>query len=333
MWFHFLRLTVPALGVVAIFVGSDASAAEQRCGELGSACTCSEPLNSDQFALSGQLADPADSTTKECRGIGDAPEHNYPVDASQTDGLPSSVDYVWRSQVNSTGGGRLNGVEQRSSDARRLCIRYYVRYSSDYQPKDKNVGGTCEANKATQLDIGGGGGRCTMHNRGATTADPNDTFRIATKNDWTTGNNNLNSQGNLIFSDCKKEWCRYEVCMSGDLAAGRNISIDGYVVGLSSGKKLTWPRTQVGDCRAGGHVRTTWIMNLYRQGTCAGHKWFSHAMQAEWDVDKGQYIGPAVEIEGDGAVPSPSGGSGSGSDPDSGEPDLGAPGKPVVIDP
>ncbi len=49
-----------------------AFAAEQRCGELGSNCVCSEPLNTNSIVWNSGTGNPNDSTpaTKECSAIG-----------------------------------------------------------------------------------------------------------------------------------------------------------------------------------------------------------------------------------------------------------------------
>ena len=47
---------------------------EQRCGELGDSCICSEPMNTNMFSAFGSSwQNPADSTAKECSMVDDGP--------------------------------------------------------------------------------------------------------------------------------------------------------------------------------------------------------------------------------------------------------------------
>jgi len=62
----FLLSALAAVATTAVLIYSLAIAAEQRCGELGANCVCSEPLNTTNLVYSGAWYNPGDSTTKEC---------------------------------------------------------------------------------------------------------------------------------------------------------------------------------------------------------------------------------------------------------------------------
>ena len=103
------------------------NAAEQRCTELGSSCSCSEPLNTTSYTADpngdGRWINPSDSPpATQCEGeLGSAGSwyrntHAKPEPAQQ---MPagSSVATVWR---NSASGGisRIIGSKPKSSRPR-----------------------------------------------------------------------------------------------------------------------------------------------------------------------------------------------------------------------
>jgi hypothetical protein len=140
------------------------------------------------------------------------------------------------------------------------------------------------------------------------------------------------------------------MCISGPFATGAgNFVVEGYAMclgGPSKGVQHLWQRTNLGRPPSGwntaayaGNFR---IINGARDhlcdGPCQGARQESHAMLASWTSDAlGQFIGPAVEVEGGNAAPveveggdsappppPPPGGSGS---------ELGKPGTPTYTNP
>jgi hypothetical protein len=276
-------------------------AEEQRCRELANICLASEPMNTDDYQL-GVCKDPedidfADSTTIEATRAWTRCASSTPVLAASV-GLPmvgAPISYVM--QV-SGGIGTFSLTGGWTSATRRLCARAYRRFSSNYAGF-----GTCEANKQQEFVFGGGA--AIQHSESGL-----DQFIL-----WAGGmsdpppGNELDTSGpHLVIADCASNWCRQEICISGNVAAGTGISLEGRVdqVGVANPKQMSWVKTPVGD--GPGPLTDVWAALAYRQrcGAPQGYAYLSHVMVAAWDADQGQYIGRAIEIEGpDGPPPTP----------------------------
>jgi len=289
-----------------------ASAAEKRCNDLGANCVCSEPLNTSSYvAASSNGWNPADSTTKECNnGYALWVRGDWSPQSASGLGLPSGIQYVARrgpeSGSDSTQLAGRTGVV--TSATRRVCVRFYTRYSSDYQAKNLPV---CEANKFSEFAFGGANAlfhwdwaesraeRFTVINwDGNGDGKPDASY-------------NLTKSGPLTIEDCRNQWCYAEMCASGPIQTGADIYAEGHVRGVSDGKRVDWPKKRIGKaCNkgvcSGGNLAAVLIVNAYRQKTCGGSRYISHAMQAQWDSDQGQFIGPAYEVEGGASSPPPS---------------------------
>jgi len=310
-----------SISLPLLLLGADrAAATEQRCDELGGACVCSEPLDTSSMPASGSYRNPADSVSKQCGWNGGAltdPDAWGIYDAFD---LPAGIGKVAGVKpVTAGNGATLNGIAGTGDSTRRVCTRHYFRLSPDYVAKTQSSGGSCEANKAAEFGFGesnallhwdfaeGWGWRLTIINFDSDNNGPDPSY-------------NLPTSGNLQWSDCKNEWCRAEMCVSGNINAGSGFKAEAYIEGATSGKRIDWARTTIGrPCPGGkncgkGRLTSSWISNGYRQGNCGGIRYITHGMQAEWDSDAGQFIGAAYEIEGGG--PAGGGDDGGGSDPD-----------------
>jgi hypothetical protein len=317
---------------VALTIGvgaREAAAQEERCTELGSSCQCSEPLNSPTLGFDGNFRfNPDDSTpsTKECPGELQKGSPLVGYDAGSftqvsPTGLPAGAQV---SYVTNNHRARFIYGPGAPAGTKRLCTRAYVRYSSDWQSKDLGDS-DCQAEKIAQFGWNPGetGGGSQFHwNAHSPTSWP-----LAVKNGWTGCGGTC-----MIYNTdpsgwnptmCRGAWCRIEMCAGtasgGDVRTGNNLYAEAYVdvvTGPNAGKRAVYPRTFVGTAwnGAGGNLGWTWLLNLYRQGTCPGDRQISHAMQAAWTADQGQLIGPAYEIEG--------GDSGGSGDPPASPPEA-----------
>lgn len=313
-------LAAIALGPILVVAAAPAWAQEQRCQELGTACACSEPLDTSSFAtVNDRWVNPSDSpSATQCEGeLGNGASW-YPeafASPEPESGMPggNTVNRVWRNT--GIGVSHLTGSTPRSN-SKRMCIRHYFNLSSDYSAA---VGSACHANKLTQAGFGNSS-HVISGQRFSTS-----TWSLTAHNFSKIGDSHrLAEQGSLSLDDCRNTWCRAEICLSGDLAQGDGIYAEGYVERVSDGKRKTWVRTFLGDSD-GSSAQRPWIANMYRGGSCNGDRAFSHAMQAEWTTDAGQFIGAAYEVEGgswsggggsdggsDGSGDTSSGGDGSG---------------------
>lgn len=315
-----------------------AEAQEQRCLDLGANCVCSEPLNTNAMGFDGTLYfNPGDSNSKQCAGERNTGESMLGYNGSSftavaPTGLPAGINYVWETRrARSAQGSKVTDPA-----VRRVCHRAYVKYSSDYQWKDQGSGGTCDANKAAEVHYSGGPpGGSALH---WDFAEGGDAWRLTIINFGGQAPYNTAHSGPISLDDCKGEWCRLEICESGEIKAGKNLSAEAYVTvvtGAKAGQQEVWAKRSIGDKAVGTtDYDTPWILNLYRQGQCAGVKQITHSMQAAWTSDSGQLIGAAQEVEGAGG--GTSGGGGTSPPPSPPPPTgstLGVPQRPEIVSP
>jgi hypothetical protein len=339
-----------AVAMALFWVGS-ATAQEQRCNALGSACTCSEPLNVNGFTTSGTFADPSDTNSKGCFG-GKALFFESTADLAglvptAETGMPAgnTVSYVFRNNRpwdrNMLGVGSSATI---NSSTRRICYRYYARMSPDYDGGTGSDSPNCAVGKQMSFWFNNGDQIIVTD---AGTKNRTTPFRLAAQ--W--GNfqaNNGNTpyipvaEGSnaLKWAECYGQWCQMEVCLSGNFATNTgDFFVEGYHRRLSDNKRTTWPRTNIGPRRSGATnvLSGAWLHEPYRgnsgPGACANGgtvssytSWreASHLMEAQWTTDTpGLFIGPAVEIEGTSGSPPPP--SEPPPEPDS----LGKPGTPT----
>jgi cysteine-rich repeat protein len=285
-----------------LFTASPASAQEQRCTELnaepGANCGCSEPLNTTSYTSDGWYLNPSDSPpATDCDGeIGGGytwwKGYQTPLPVSETN-MPfgNTVDTVWRSSGG--GGAYLFGSRSLTSSTKRLCTRHYFKVSSDFTGTGW---GGCNNNKLSQF-VG------SLLSGDGSTTDLSIHY-AAYKQSYSAvpGGLNLPKSGDHVtWDDCRENWCRFEICQSGNLATGTDLYAEGYIQQVTGGsKRMDYERSFLGNgpTPITDDYGSLWIMNMYREGACAGNREFSHAMQAEWDTDAGQFIGAACEVEG-----------------------------------
>lgn len=298
-----------ALLASTILSATASEAQERRCQDLGADCDCSETLDTPSpfFALttpgSGGCAAPyclnpvsgstgdlqCGSSTGKFLDQNHNPATFWSVVPEQ--GMPSanSVTNVWR--VNSYGVDVGNGrTDKIDANTRRVCQRIYVKFSSDFSPWP-----SCN-NKVMEMTWGG------IQLQSSTSAGSSQIMINAL------GANHIPGPDTITPAQCVNTWCRVEMCASGNIKAGTNLSSD-FHVDTADGNLSSSTSFSIGNGSSGfGHI---WPLNLYReptQGACNGTRQYSHVMQASWNTNAGQTIGPAFEIESGGA-------GGSGNNP------------------
>jgi hypothetical protein len=323
---------VVCLSVVLGALAVTAFAAEQRCGELGANCVCSEPFNTTSYTRtfdgSAYYWNPSDTTTKECtvESIPSSPIYTYgdlfgSNDATAMSRLPSghTNSYFAARPVGATGTWWVGGGPSLgSSFMKRASIRFYTYHAPDYAFRYDNGDIGCHS-KFLQ-----GTGSWHWENYEGyihqyeftragwgTAAAPNPfpmdccsgapgVTHIMSKNDW------------------RGHWFRVEAVVinraGGATPNGvRHIlymqDVTNGVTKVNGGAEFVasdwfgaaggWTGLQ--DITS-NPAQSVMVVNYYREfhGNCAGFRGISHMMIAGWDTDAGQRIGPAVEVEGGG---------------------------------
>jgi hypothetical protein len=294
MTFNKLRARSKVIGLLAagssvIGYGISAEPAEQRCLDLGTNCECSEPLDTASYSGSRPY-DAPDSSTKECW-----PSHgganlwwDNPIGVSETSMPPGNqVNYVLRQ----TDLYDVMETDMPLSTTQRWCSRIYQKFSSDYEGTGEH-GGACTNNKSiwspqypnTQGYLTQGGGIQKFH---------------ISLSGFSGTSTSIGATGDELWHhDCVTQWCRFEVCISGNVRAGTNLYAEGEVVALNDGRRSVFQRRFIGNAAGGGVVAQPQPFDGYRAGTCNGTREISHVMVAEWPTDAGQKIGPSYEVEG-----------------------------------
>ncbi len=279
-----------------------ATAEERRCAELGSSCDCSETLNTQtpHFTVTTGggapfYANPTDSVGDlQC---GDADGHFFqgnhdprqfmvpePAQAMPND---SSVTTVWRWTTRGVdlGNGRRDKVEP---GTQRLCQRIYTRFSPDF-----SLWPECN-NKIMEI---------AWHNGGqlqSSTSVGGSRIMLNVSSLFPSGDagNHIPGPDSISPAECVSTWCRVEMCVSGDVVSGKNLTADFFV--STTDGRLQASKTGIALGDAPGGLAHLWPLNLYREptnGQCNGTRAYSHVMQASWPTDSKQTIGPAYEIE------------------------------------
>ena len=363
-----LRIGLVVIVCSAFAVQVANAAPEKRCGELGGNCVCSEPLSADQnIAFAESHHDPNDSDVKECGGAlknGKSIYTKYPrasfvpVSVARGTGMPTGstvkrvLAYETHSVVNVSGS-----LNAHKPSTRRQCFRTYQRFSKDYSSTAVALS-NCQPGRPNYEDHNGDGHPdCCERNKmlRILSEKPVDNFGLQVEDDgfkwltlWlvrdpATGKSKiatkLDRHGSEKFKmdDCKNHWCRFEVCITGDLSTGTNVDVEMKItqVGGTKAQHFTNPKGPASGIRAQG-LSKIWMPDMFRQqnqnarkdslypgypGTrCTGTRFVSHSMQAQWDTDNGQWIGPAYEIEGGGSSTEPL------------PIDLGKPGRPILVE-
>lgn len=281
-----------------------ATAAEQRCDALGSACICSEPLSAtgQDFANTGGH-NPPDSTSKECNG-GSAFSTAIGARSVTPINLPPGATATSVYEVKGNSGATiLNGNDLNSPGVARACWRAYQFMSANH-PITCAPQTNCACRRIKIMQVGG----TPLVLQAAWSKGEANNYSQA--NVWTsdgsklTGGNMDNVYGDIKQADVLGKWYRTETCVAGDLGKsnGRVDSIE---------YKMTIPETGQEQLRyleslpvSGADTRFTgnMIANLFRNEDCSpGRTHVAYGMVAYWSTDEDQWIGPAAEME-DGSI-------------------------------
>lgn len=283
---------------------------EARCGQLGSTCVCSEPLNFSLAPSTPQNVDPPDSEgagAKECTdgffvrqifGANNSLATLSTVPGS-TVGLPQ-VENVFRKQ----GGNSVIYVDDnREFSSSTWCARFYWSVSGDANPpavygQDDLKFFTHEADdawSATQAGQWWPNGRMETYPPGGTS--------------WTWPTGHLTGTGDAVeLADCSGgKWCRFERCFDHNWDGSGHLQFRARFTALSTGEIENYgPRqtTNSGPAAFTGNRRTFINNSKCDYVGCPSYQYLSHAIVAiQSPADPNFWIGPASEIEGGAAPP------------------------------
>lgn len=314
---------------------------EAKCTSLGSNCLCSEPFQMTSYNKQGSGADaywqPNDTATKKCTEVSAYPGYAISRDDSSPPAvgsdstvlaaLPSghSVARYLKGAEGHTGSWFMGNLIAGGDPVQRVAVRWYQYFSSNYAYT--NEGGCLNSAKWFEPSAGTSGG-LIFDTRSGVNAE-----RLIYG--W---HQNPPSQPSFLpDKDCcvfgpittetaptslpLSHWFRREVVLR-NFDGTANTVIEAYEKDITAGTdefKLidtseactNCGSTPPGDDWPGGLITAPARLglvnlNLFRNGTCAGYRAYSHLLVAAWNTDSGQRILEASEIEG---------GGGGGSNP------------------
>ena len=325
-----------ALTLTLLLLATDAYAwPEARCKELealpGISCPAADDYDTTSMGLSGNCdgctANPGNSTG--APSFGNAWQfysNAQPVAVDEVNMPPgNTVSKVWEanppSAANMTFAFNLDADDfVVGNGTRRICARHYFRLTNGWF-SNNHIGGKFMEMTFSGSPTGVGHAyQIQMGSNGSGTATSD--YSWAAPSGWGGAYPATNipvADDSLELDDCLDHWVRQEMCISGpfDTGAGDFI-VEGYAKclgGPSAGVQHVWQRTNLGrppsgwnTSAYGGNFR---VINgardhLCSPGPCQGVRQESHAMLATWTSEAlGQFIGPAVEVEGGNPAPPP----------------------------
>ena len=269
--------------------------AERRCDELGANCVCSEPLAATGQDFVGQH-NPPDSTTKQCAD-GPTWDSNSGARSVTPPNLPNgaAVNSVYELKYQNGGIHHVLGNTPVRAGSKRICIRQYHFLSSNFP---QAVTSSCTRIKSQEIS---GRNMLVQTTWGSTRNMVSGILKDANGNLITDKSLSLRSGTSLSQDDVLGRWYTTETCVSGDLgvASGTVRSIESRMRIPDTGQEEVRYLPGVPFSGVDTRIDTVWIGNLFTQGNCSpGRRYAAYSMQAEWDTDEGQWIGPAAEMEG-----------------------------------
>lgn len=295
---------------------------EARCTELGSACVCSEPFNTNSLVETETYwKDPADSVTKECStaGIAGGALEANPVskitarnDTQLMNALPAGHSVSWAAggTDNHLGIFFAGHTHNSSTFLKRLAARFYIYHSTNYQFAGEGV---CTNSKLMQFT-----GPNSLADKSFGYIHM---YNFFTTDGWNPGYpeptgccfHGPGPDEDVIQSDdWRGNWWRLEAIYVN--RAGPNWRFLLYAKNVTTdGQEYTVIDTGAGGTEFNNGANWTppgrqdmMNINNYRETGCNGWLAISHYMMAGWDTDAGQRIGLAEEIEGEAGPSVPS---------------------------
>jgi hypothetical protein len=208
------------------------------------------------------------------------------------------VNYVWRKTGSTQSSNDTVSGAVPASGQKRLCVRYYAKFSQDFHSYD--TAPNCTREKIQELQV-----RPTSGAQFQSEVQGNpDSFHIF----WSIGENLTRSGADYGPNNCVNNWCRLEMCfgaVTGDIPGGGTGLPEAWVQPIdgSSPENHYYLASGTPQAFRGPTADTygAWIINAYNQDNCSANvRYISYAMAASWGTNNGQRIGAAPEVEGAG---------------------------------
>lgn len=287
---------------------------EYRCTDLGANCICSEPMDNNDSPAPGGY-NPSDSTgDKECTDVNggwyDAnwikttQDRHTTATATGVRAFPtgSTVSRHLRIEEGGVPGEIvlwLRGQDDMPSNVRRACQRQYLQVATNYTSASYEGNGCAtERNKVFEVQWDNGGGFAQIQEGLNNSCTEYRSFNLA----YSFGvSGNFYTPSGIDWDVCMEGtgWCRFEMCVGGNVEAGTDVYVEAQIKVLSTGNTYTLGPTATSSS-VGGPL-TNFAGDLYHgqgAGTHDGDLNISHFMQASWTTDSGQWIGASYEVEG-----------------------------------
>lgn len=327
-----IPLSTIALMIVWFSVPS-AYAEEDRCGTLGAACVCSEPLNTNQYTVGGASKNnwnPSDSTTKQCSHE----NKNHPIttgkatvgmlkfsnDSVMLSKLPvnNAINYAlraldgepnystWRLGVYKLdASGNFPPVPQT-----RLAVRFYMYHSPDFSFASDLAR---ESNNSKFFE------GSDLNSNLWDDKDGKEDSSSYTLYGWKDSNGTTHAvksgyDKTILSDNMKGVWFRFELIVTNrDAVSGNGTRLEMYRKDVTNGTpevkmwdtatdKFTKGIYMGPNARPSGPLQTFQTNNYRQDGKngipLKGYRAISHYMVAGWNTDQGQRIGSALEVEG-----------------------------------
>lgn len=283
--------------------GLTIQAPEYICTELGSACTCSEPLSSTGQSFSGTSHNPPDSSTKECGTF----ETDATVASITAPNPPTGaiIESAYQLQDYNSWGHTTKMLGVVPSGDKRVCFRHYSYYPSGYASSGWNWSADndsmCQRVKLHQFSNSGGSTLFQPEWKGSTPYPTADVITGAVS-----GTPTLTSGSDVQLNDVKGHWVRHEACMDANSFGSGSATVYAAQTRITvpdTGDTATY--TMSGYPTSGVDMVMSssffWVGNFYDQRSACGAggngRSIAYVMQAEFARGSGTWIGAACEME------------------------------------
>jgi len=282
---------------------------ENRCDDLGSACVCSEALDTSE-TITTSVHNPGPSTTNECNG---GPFIEFPsaslIRFASESGMPGGntvTNVLEMDDAASDPTFKTLGSDVTTFSSGTVCTRGYQRYNQALINSFTNV--TNDRIKIIEFGMAS----CPIQMTWAVNGPTSDAYvGVGPGTCSGPGEQMIESGDAITIQDCVDGWCRMEFCAT---VSGGTTTLRGRQVALATSKTHNFDFTfSASTIDLGGEG--FWIGNHYIEQDIdvAGERYASFEMEAFWSSPQASnvWIGAASEVEGGAAAPSGSQGSGS----------------------
>ena len=282
---------------------------EDACVNLSATgnCICSEPMATDEggaFINNGHdFSDSPDLT--ECMGNRpgmqsfqtDGTNQNTMVPVTEWGSVPFALNQKNGSLIWLNASNVVSGPVAFTSADRVQCYRYYQQVDANYS----NAGsGGCEnggnqRNKLMQTQWSSANQQVQLQERADGSCPSSSPTAHGSITLTVEQHGQIELSPAISLGDCDTKPCRIELCIDGNLSSGNNIVHRARVHSMKTG--VTGSVTLGSAFHGAPTMPSFWGGDLFHSGP-TGDSRNGYFMEARWQTDSNQWIGPACEIEG-----------------------------------